>query len=54
MSNIKILMQKVGIDPEQNLMGNFAKSKINSEFYTDYKGRINCEYWDTYDMEWAI
>ena len=54
--NIRIVMQNVGKDLEQDLVGCFAEFKINSSIlhcFTASKRKIYRQYRDTRAMEWT-
>ena len=50
--NDRVVIQNVGIDPEQNLVGCFDELKLIMEFYTATYRKIYYQYCDTRDMEW--
>jgi len=52
--NVKMVIQKIGKDPEQSLVGCFDEFKIRNGILRYWKGKIYCQYCDTCDMEWPI
>ena len=50
-TNVKMAIQKVGKDLEQNLVGYFLNLKLIVEFYTVLKGKIHHQYHDIHDIK---
>ena len=50
---VKIVIQKVGKDSEQNFVGCLLNLKLIGEFYTVLKAKVDCQYRGTHDMQWA-
>ena len=50
--NVEVVIQKIGKDPEENLVGCFDELKINCGILHCFKGKTYRQYHDTHDMEW--